>query len=138
MVISLVSILISFILLGLILTVQIVHYPSFKYVKDENFLDFHAHHSKSISIIVIPLMIFELLSQFFLWYQTGGLFWGVQATLNVLIWLSTFFLSVPIHHKLSLGRSENHIKKLVQTNWPRTIFWSLKSVVFVLFWESYV
>jgi hypothetical protein len=46
----------------------------------------------------------------------------------VIIWLSTFLLQVPIHKKLRSGKEDSHIKRLVATNWIRTIAWSLKAV----------
>jgi hypothetical protein len=45
----------------------------------------------------------------------------------ILIWLSTFVLSVPCHSRLNLGFCQKTVFKLVATNWPRTIIWSLRS-----------
>lgn len=123
-----------FSLTGLIWVVQLVHYPSFAFVEPSQFQAFTKFHGARISIIVLPLMCLELLTAFLLMYgqlevpQFSKLFiinfFGV-----LLIWASTFLLSVPIHAKLESGFDLNQIKFLVMTNWPRTIFWSLRSML---------
>jgi hypothetical protein len=50
--------------------------------------------------------------------------------LVIIIWLSTFVLQVPIHKHLQIGKEDACIKRLVATNWVRTIAWSLK-IIFV-------
>ena len=40
---------VSSILLGLILTIQFVHYKSFKFIDNEEFKNFHKFHTKNIS-----------------------------------------------------------------------------------------
>ncbi len=52
----------------------------------------------------------------------------------LLIWLSTFLLSVPCHeHLAKTDMNETSliekIQRLVKTNWPRTILWTLRSIV---------
>ena len=42
---------------------------------------------------------------------------------------STLFLSVPLHEKMVKQPNAEIGKKLVATNWPRTISWSLRGVV---------
>jgi len=126
-----------FFLTGLIWTIQLLHYPSFKWIQKENFSAFTQFHSLRVSIVVIPFMITELI--------TGGILLMMPAPLltsrSVLmlnlagvfvIWLSTFLLSVPCHSKLGKGFSGKAISRLVVTNWPRTVIWTLRSVLW--FW----
>ena len=51
---------ISFSLVGLIWTIQVVHYPSFSYVDNDHYIDFQHFHMRAITYIVMPLMLFEL------------------------------------------------------------------------------
>ena len=122
-----------FMMTGLIWTIQLVHYPSFYWIEKSAFTDFEVFHSRRISFIVIPVMIIELgsgvLLTLFSGYQSS---WLLNLVGIIIIWLSTFVLSVPCHQKLSQNRDEATIKRLVQTNWPRTILWSVRSVF--LFW----
>ena len=45
----------TLILVGLIWTIQLVHYPLFDHVEAERFRDFHRQHSEHISWLVVPL-----------------------------------------------------------------------------------
>jgi len=113
---------------GLIWVIQLVHYPSFKYVSDAEFAEFAKFHASRISYLVIPLMIGELTTAFFLLNHS----WGAYNLFSiVLIWLSTFFLSVPCHNKLQQGKDDLQINRLVLSNWPRTVLWSTRSGLFI-------
>ena len=121
---------------GLIWMVQLVHYPSFLYVDQRRFQEFSKFHQTKISLIVIPVMCVEALSHS-LNYLMGDLntltVLDYLSTLSlVLIWSVTFFISVPCHRILSERYDERVIRKLVNTNWLRTFFWSLRSLLFLV------
>jgi hypothetical protein len=42
---------------------------------------------------------------------------------------STIFLSVPLHEKMANSPSADIGARLVRTNWPRTIAWTLRGVL---------
>lgn len=113
---------------GLIWMVQLVHYPSFSYVEEKVFGAFASFHSRAISFIVLPAMVAELASGAYLFYQGRSVILGINLACLVLIWLSTFFLSVPLHSKLAKGKDSKSIGRLVATNWPRTVLWSARSL----------
>jgi hypothetical protein len=121
-------------LVGLIWTVQLVQYPAFALVGGTQFTAFHEHHSLRISWLVGPLMGCELLTGLaLLWHRPSGL----SATLLVpglaliaLNWAWTAFVAVPLHRRLS-GRVQAQ-SKLVATNWVRTAAWSARGA-WVLF-----
>lgn len=121
----------SLALLGLIWVVQLVHYPSFRFVDSNEFVEFEKRHSSSITLIVLPLMFTELITGMLL-LETKSLPLYLNLGSVILIWLSTFFVSVPCHQKLSLGKDIDVISKLVNTNWIRTILWTFKFGI--LFW----
>ena len=115
---------------GLIWIVQLVHYPSFHFVGTDNFEAFQQHHVKSIDKIVIPVMVAEITSSFGLawidgWFSlnAAGLF------IVIMIWAATGLFSVPAHSRLEQSKDENAIKKLVSSNWIRTVLWTLKSAL---------
>lgn len=118
----------TFFMTGLIWYVQLVHYPSFRFLNEENFQKFHKHHSVRTGIIVMPFMSIELSTSGVLAWMEG---WTTLNTfgfyLVILIWLSTFFLSVPKHNALKHGKVDSLIDGLVKTNWFRTVLWSIKS-----------
>ncbi len=121
----------SLLLTGLIWTVQIVHYPSFIFVDLQRYRALHEFHQRRISFMVIPLMILELLSTILLTVAQAPGAW-IRLLLTVLIWLSTFFLSVPLHERLLKSHNQEDVQRLVITNWPRTLLWTLKSILILM------
>lgn len=120
----------SVFLMGLIWTIQLVHYPSFRFVDEANFKALHYFHGTRISILVIPVMIAELVTSAVLWWNNSGA--SLQAVgfyLVILIWLSTAIFSVPMHTRLNKGKDGKAISILINTNWIRTILWSLKALL---------
>ena len=58
------------IMVGVIWVMQLVHYPSFKYVKESDYTIFQKYHMSNISYIVFPVMFTELTTAiliFFFW-----------------------------------------------------------------------
>ena len=121
---------------GLVWMVQIVHYPLFKQIRSEQFIDYESRHSKLITFIVAPVMSIELVSGIVLAisnYLDGpnyNLFF-LSFIFLVLIWLSTIFIQIPQHRKLGAGYNALVIDKLVSYNWIRTISWSLRTLILI-------
>jgi len=123
----------SWALFGLIWVIQLVHYPTFPYIAEKDFLAFHQHHTTSITIIVMPLMLAELaLSGYLAMHQKWELPFLIPFILVLLIWASTFFIQIPLHNQLGSGKDLNAIQKLVNSNWIRTVLWTAKAI-----WVSY-
>jgi hypothetical protein len=119
-------------LIGLIWTVQIVHYPSFLFIDKKRSLEFQDFHMKSITYIVMPLMLIELFCGAILLYKNyTNIIFLIGFISLLVIWAWTFFVNVPIHSKLIINFEEDEVKKLIKSNWPRTILWSVK-LIFVL------
>ncbi|CAH1001924.1 hypothetical protein LEM8419_02838 [Neolewinella maritima] len=117
----------SWALFGLIWTIQLVHYPSFHFVPE--FSDFHPHHTRSITLIVAPLMVAELAVSAWMAYRTDfQLFWVIALLVVLVIWGITFFQAIPLHELLATQREDSTIDALVRVNWPRTLLWTLKAV----------
>ncbi len=136
----LIHLLATFFMTGVIWIIQSVHYPSFQYVSSENFFKFTQFHQMAMTWIVGPMMLVELITGLYLWSQNPlNIYWFILSSLILLIWLSTFFLSVPLHETLvSQGYDLKVIQKLIFTNWPRTISWSLRSVLLIQLAAQYV
>jgi hypothetical protein len=116
-------------LLVLIWLVQVIIYPGLQRLPAGDFSDTHRRYVKRISLIVGPLMIFEVvLTAMWIFYDpaAGSI---LCATLVCVVWLSTFVLQVPIHNFLTSGKDEQRIRRLVATNWIRTGAWSLKALI---------
>jgi hypothetical protein len=127
------NLLISSVLTGLIWFVQIVHYPIFLKISPPIFINFQAAHTSTTGSLVAPLMVVEIILSVVLLTisfdtQTQKIAVWTAFALVLLIWIITFFVSVPIHNQLiTNGFDEHVIRKLINTNWIRTIAWTLRT-----------
>ena len=121
----------TFMLCGLIWTVQLVHYPSFHFFEKADFETHMTSHKFRISLIVVPLMLMELITSAILGFYADSLIFLHQVgfVIVVAIWLITFLVQVPLHNSISSGYREDSVTKLVRTNSVRTVLWSLKSLL---------
>jgi len=131
--IFIIQILTTFMMTGIIWFVQIVHYPFFAFTVKEDFPQIGNAHSTRTGYVVVPLMVLELATSLYLAaFSPSSQFqlpFGIGAGLVLLIWGSTFFIQVPILKRLVGSYNEDEHKKLVNTNWIRTILWSARSVI---------
>lgn len=125
---------VSWTLVGLIWTIQIVHYPAFAFIDPEVFTEFQAFHMRSITCVVMPLMLAELALSFL--DARSRSFKGIPLVafgIVVCIWLSTFFWQMPIHQHLLRGKDLEKIGDLVGSNTLRTALWSMKAILLSVF-----
>lgn len=125
---------------GVIWFVQIVHYPLYRLVGPEQFAAYERQHCRTISFVVMPLMLAELGLAGLLWWNApaaAGQWPLVGLLLLALLWASTFFVQVPCHNRLTVGFDRATIDRLVRTNWVRTISWTARSALAAqLVWQS--
>jgi hypothetical protein len=117
---------------GLIWFVQIVHYPLMARVGGEGYTLYQHTHMSRTTWVVAPLMLVELASAVLLIPMLGSDFYPLTSTgllLVVLIWGSTAALQVPSHKALTAGFEQRAHRRLVATNWVRTVLWSARSVL---------
>ena len=125
----------TFILLGLIIVIQVVHYPIFKYINADESKEAFKFHQQRISLIVAPLMLFELFSGIYLAYSMWNVFRYIQILnliLIFIIWMHTFLFMVPLHNHLEKNFSQDLVLRLVKQNWIRTFAWAIKSLLWAL------
>jgi hypothetical protein len=128
---NLINLVVTFGLMILIWIIQILHYPSFHFYQLEDFDKAMIFHQKYISILTIPLMLTELFITSYLFYHQINLINSISILIVLIIWLSTFFVQVPIHEKLLKNKDTHLIDQLVKTNWARTILWTAKLILLV-------
>lgn len=109
----------------LIWLVQLVIYPAFMFIYKEHFRDWHHRYMRTISFIVIPLILAQALCIGCQCLENNSAAVCIQGALFIAAWITTFTLSVPCHKKLQAGGwNEGVIRRLIHTNWIRTIVWS--------------
>jgi len=117
---------------GLIWFVQVVHYPLFRQVGPDVFGVYEQMHTRLTTWVVAPVMVAELGLGIWLCFSYLDIWWWMQLGLMGVLWISTFFIQVPLHAKLSEGYSSPVARKLVRTNWIRTVGWSLKALLLLV------
>jgi hypothetical protein len=120
-------------MVGLIWFVQAVHYPLFAEVGSEQFVQYERLHQQRTTWVVMPLMLVELASAAALAFWRGSRVSSVWAGIGLLllgmIWLSTFLVQVPLHAQLAGGFKAEVHRRLVATNWWRTVLWTARGVL---------
>ena len=118
---------------GLIWFVQIVHYPLMGAIGKSDFSAYEQRHMSLTTWVVAPPMLVEAAASMLLfWFRpTGMSTWTVWVGIILLavIWLSTALLQVPCHETLSNGFDPEVHRRLVSTNWIRTVAWSLRGLL---------
>lgn len=123
-------------MLGVIWTMQLVHYPLMAMVPAEAFVAYEHAHTRRISWVVGPLMAIEGASALVLLVRPPdevpwALPWLGAAAVGVAL-LTTAFVSSPLHGRLSSGLDLTLVDRLVATNWIRTVAWTAHAVIAVL------
>lgn len=132
-----VHILATLYMVGLVWFVQLVQYPLFGSVDPGSFPNYHSSYLEKTRWAIAPMMLLELGSGLLLLIlarATPNLL-VVSLALLVVVWLVTFFVSVPQHRILEAGFNQQAWERLVSTNWIRTLAWSARGVL-VLVWMA--
>jgi hypothetical protein len=120
-------------LTGLIWVVQLVHYPAFARIDAGLFPRFHGEHGAAITAVVAGPMLAEAASAVLLVLRPPAAasrrLAALGVALVVVIWASTAWLQVPEHARLAEGFDPDVHARLVDTNWIRTVAWSLRAVL---------
>lgn len=122
---------------GVIWFVQIVHYPLFAKVPVDAYPAYERQHQRLTTFVVAPAMVIELLSgawlAHFLSDFRNSLLFAASGAVLIVVWLSTFFIQVPCHQSLTEKFSQQVHRKLVLSNWVRTIGWTVRSIALAIF-----
>lgn len=116
---------------GIIWFVQVVHYPLFAWgARDER--AYAAENQQRTGRVVIPFMLVEGLTAAFLaWSPPPGVpRWLTLVGLLVVValWASTLIVQMPLHARLARdGHAAEVVARLVQSNWLRTLLWSVRA-----------
>ena len=105
--------------------VQLVIYPSFLKIEASQLVAWHKAYTFRVSFVIMPLMLAQLALSIWTISMGAHLREWIAFVFVLVCWGLTFFVSVPLHRKIDQGDlSEATRRKLIQTNWPRTILWS--------------
>jgi hypothetical protein len=122
---------------GVVWFVQLVHYPSFRFVADEKGSEAARFHQRKTGLLVIPLMLIEMGTGILLmsssWVTQYGNYLIINLGLLFLVWGVTFLKMVPLHRKLAEQISEETVSALISINWIRTVLWTARAGLLLSF-----
>lgn len=119
----------SLMMTGIVWFVQIIHYPLMSLVGHAEFQRYEQQHTRLAGMLIAPIMLVELVTTILVFSNAINAASIALIALLAIIWLSTFFIQVPLHRKLSVSYNNAHHAQLVRTNWVRTIAWTIKSSI---------
>lgn len=120
-------------MLGVIWFVQLAHYPLLAEVGREAFPAYERRYTARMGWLVGPPMLLEALTAVALVVRPAPALpapaaWAGLGLLAV-VWASTGLLQVPCHGALERGFDAAAHRRLVRTNWVRTVAWSLRAAL---------
>ena len=125
-------------LVSLVIITQFITYPTFLHINKDKFSVYHRKYVNNISFIVAPVMLIELLTLSLIAYFSGEFLIIKSLILLLVIWLTTFFIMIPSHNRISKSFNKKEIISLINYNWVRTILWSFKLLLIIfLYFEKF-
>ena len=121
------------VMMGVIWFVQWVHYPLLATVPVDGAVKVAEQHQRRTGqVLALPMAVEGVTTLWLLVSRPDAvsliLPW-IGAVLLAVALGSTVFLSVPLHAKMATNPTADVGRRLVVTNWPRTIAWSARAVV---------
>ena len=125
-------------LVSLLFMTQFITYPTFLHIDKDKFSEYHRKYVNNISFIVAPVMLIELLTLSLIAYFSSEFLIIKSLILLLVIWLTTFFIMITSHNRISKSFNKKEIISLINYNWVRTILWSFKLLLIIfLYFEKF-
>jgi hypothetical protein len=124
---------VTWFMVGLIWTIQAVHYPLFRRVGRTGFVAYESAHTKRMgALLLVPAGVEVVTAAALVWVRPDAVgIWLVLAAGGLLagVWIMTALLQAPLHRRLSTGYDDLALRRLVSSNWWRTAAWSARGVL---------
>ena len=107
---------------------QFFRLPRLRAVEAEVLISFSRKEQDTITYIVLPLMVFEALTGWLLWWsgETSSIGEWVATFLLIAGWLVTFGLIYPPWKELAFEPQSNSVDRVIRWSWLRTVIWSVR------------
>ncbi|QCK14210.1 hypothetical protein [Mangrovivirga cuniculi] len=123
---EIVRMIIDFGLFILIWLTQIIVYPGFKYMSQNEVSTWHSKYVARITALVAPLMITQLGIIVYFVFRDPNIINLVCLAMVLVVWANTFFSAVPLHNKMTESGDVRSVgSRLIKVNLVRTICWTL-------------
>ncbi len=123
----------TLIMTGAIWLAQLSQYPLLVYVGRRNFIRYEHEHINRISGVAWFIIYIELITSVILLVMNNDIVpisvWISGVVVILIIWFATWSVQYPIHKKLEKGFDKKLHRRLVNSNWIRTISWTFRSLM---------
>jgi len=117
-------------LAGVLWVVQVAVYPLFDALAPADFPTYHRRYTRRITFVVLPLMLTEVTTALLLTLDgRHGTVANIALGLLAVAWFSTFVLQLPLHQRLARNYDAGWHRRLVATNWIRTVAWTVRGAL---------
>ncbi|MEN9801166.1 MAG: hypothetical protein RLZ37_291 [Actinomycetota bacterium] len=126
----------TLVMVGVIWFVQHVHYPLLAIFNVESAPQVALEHQRRTGhVVALPMAVEGVSTLALLVVRPDGVsvIWPwIGAGLLAIALGSTLFLSVPLHARMASSPQADTGRRLVSTNWPRTVAWTLRGIVGII------
>lgn len=123
-------------MVGVIWTIQVVHYPMLASLSELRPATAASEHQRRISGVVGPLMAVEGVTTLMLLASRPTTMGAPSAWLAAVLLAvalgSTILVQVPLHGRLAAGHDADAARRLISTNWVRTMAWTGRGFLLAL------
>jgi hypothetical protein len=117
-------------MVGFIWTIQLLVYPLMARVPADGFPTFEQFHQRRVVVVLALFSFAEVVSAAALVFSgVDRSLWLAGGLLLVALWVSTGAFYAPLHGRLAGGFDPGLHSLLVNTNWARTIGWTVRGVL---------
>jgi hypothetical protein len=121
---------VTWMLTGLIWLMQVLVYPQFRKVGEDEFVRYHFAHCLRVGLLIAPLLAIEAFTAACLLYQGHRERpFELSVVLIPVIWLLTATVYAPMHTRLMMGREPETLRRLIAANWIRTLAWTARGIL---------
>lgn len=124
---------VTWFMVGLIWTIQSVHYPLFALVGADSLPTYEAAHTRRVAwLLSVPAAVEVLTGAALVWARPPGVSLALVLLAGAILaalWVVTALVQVPLHRRLTGPAPASEIERLVRTNWLRTGGWTLRGVL---------
>lgn len=120
-------------MVGLIWVIQVVHYPLFRLIGEDRFVDYEQQHTRRMGMLLAVPAVTEIVTAATLVFvrpeAVGLLIVLISGAILAAIWVMTGLVQGPAHGRLSSGLDRALIDRLVASNWWRTVGWTVRGLL---------
>jgi hypothetical protein len=112
---------------------SLVAYHSWNFINSEDFPLMHQESgTRIIRVFVLPTLLLTIITIIMIWKRPHTIpksWFVVGLSFQMIVWLSSIFIQIPIQFLLDKRRDEEALQRLLTTDWIRIIAWLFYMII---------